>query len=105
MKLNAKRFEDSGDLTKAISSYEKCLKLNVNNFEVSLRLANLLTELGQGRKASPFYQNALRLKPGSVAATYGLVLAIERHASDPKDAIDYLELSAKTDPDNFVLLT
>ena len=44
-------------------------------------------------------------RPGSAAATFGLVLAVERNASNPKDAIDYLDFSVKTDPDNFVILT
>ena len=81
------------------------MKTNIDNFHASLNLANLLTENGQGKKASPYYQNALRLRPGSAAATFGLVLAIERHAKDPQVALDYLEFSVETDPDNFAILT
>ena len=79
----ARRFKVLKDSAKAIDSYEQSVCLDVNNFKASLELANLLTELGYGRHASIYYQNALRLKPESAAAIFGLVLAIERHAKDP----------------------
>ena len=51
----SKSCEDSGETTKAISFYEQCLDQNVDDFEASLCLANLLMEQGHGKRASPYY--------------------------------------------------
>ena len=93
------------DYQSSITSFKKCLALDVNNFGPSIQLANLLAELGEGQCAAKYYQNAIRIKPDSTAAHFGLILAVLRHPNGSEACAQHLKEILRHDPDNLSALT
>ena len=95
----------SKDYQNSLISFKKCLELDVNNFGASIQLANLLVELGEGQRAAKYYQNAIRIKPDSTAAHFGLILAVLRHPNSSEACTQHLKEILRHDPDNLTALT
>ena len=96
--------EKLGDVNGAISNYLKCLKTNRNHFRASIDLANLLFKTGQGKMATLLFQNAVRAKPESATAIFGLMTAIFQYGFDIQLSILKLQKHLHNDPDNFTFL-
>lgn len=84
-----------------MASFKKCLQLDADHFGASSHLANLLVELGEGERARRYFQNAIRLRPESAAAHFGLMLSVKRQPSKVQRVIHNLKKILKEDPDNF----
>jgi len=93
------------DYQGSITSFKKCLALNVNNFGASIQLANLLAELGEGQCAAKYYENAIRIKPDSTAAYFGLILTVLRNPNGSEACVQHLKEILRHDPDNLPALT
>ena len=58
-----------------------------------------------GECAIIYYQSALRIKPESVSAHFGMIVALKRHTRDAAGIVRCMKRRISMDPDNFVWLT
>lgn len=78
---------------------------DVNHFEASLHLANLMVQLGEGQRAAKYFSNCIRIHPDSIAAHFGLMTVVKREPNNEEVAIKHLKLILHDDPDNFYVST
>ena len=88
-----------------MASFKKCLELDVNNYGASIQLANLLVESGLSEGSAKYYQNAIRIKPDSAAAHFGLIVAASNTQSGSGAYSHHLKEVLRHDPDNLCALT
>ena len=69
--------EKNSDFMNAIICYEKCIHIDQTHFRASLNLALLLQKFEQDLRAFKYYKNALRIRPYSVEALYGLTILVK----------------------------
>ena len=83
-------YRRNGDLTKAIASFERALRLRPDDVDTLVWLGNL--ELDQGRPdgAEPRFARALSLDPKALSARFGLGRAALAR-QDYSRAVEYLE--------------
>ena len=88
-----------------MTSFRKSLAIDVDHFGASLHLANVMLRIGQGQSAAKYFLNAIRLRPESANAHFGLVLAVHLSAKDSQAAHRHFTETLKHDPLNFEVLT
>lgn len=72
MALLAQFLALDGELTEAISWYEKALTINPNDITIRLNFADTLTQAGRYSDAEFQYKRALEIDPNSIEATFYL---------------------------------
>jgi len=89
----------------SIVCFEKCLKLNIDHYGATIQLANIFLEYDLGECAFLYYQSAVRIRPESVSANYGLIVALKRHTRDISSIVKCMKRRISMDPDNFQWVT
>ena len=65
---------------QGVQSLKKCVSLDVNHLGGCTFLANLMLELGAGKRCSKVYRNAIRRNKLSTASHIGLMLCVQLYA-------------------------
>jgi Tfp pilus assembly protein PilF len=58
-------------------NYKKSLTLDKNHYGATIRLANLLANLGEGQRAAKYFMHAIKINPEETNAHFGLGKAIQ----------------------------
>jgi tetratricopeptide (TPR) repeat protein len=86
-------------------NYKKSLTLDKNHYGATIRLANLLANLGEGQRAAKYFMHAIKVNPEEVNAHFGLGKAIQQYADDKDAPIEHFEEVLKRDPAHCKTLT
>jgi tetratricopeptide (TPR) repeat protein len=89
-------FKETGDTSKALSSFQTCVEIDPSNYDAYIQLGNIETSR-KHKIALQYYNNALRIRPASTEALYNRGLLYQYQGILEKAEEDYYNI-LKIDP-------
>lgn len=93
--------EKNREYQQAISILKQCLTLDHDHFGATIHLASLLANTGDSKKAAKYFRHAVKIKPDSIPANFGLGKTLHLVTANGEASIPYYEKVLEIDPEHY----
>jgi len=90
--------EKSREYTASIANLKQCLTMDPEHFGAAIHLATLLANTGDNKKAAKYYRHALKIKPESVPANFGIGKTLHAVTNNGAASIPFYEKVLTMEP-------
>lgn len=93
--------EKNREYQQAITILKQCLTLDHDHFGATIHLASLLANTGDCKKAAKYFRHAVKIKPDSIPANFGLGKTLHIVTANGEASIPYYEKVLEIDPEHY----